>query len=154
MLVCSEAVSPICGSDGVTYGNECLLCAYNVYVQCEDSVGTSGSTAQSSWQHHCSAVIALSHVTCVNSFKMSLGTTAQRSGRALVTVSFLCLGNLFRFFLLCLKEQPGDESTSHHSKRMEMLCSELPKMILKLPRVLHPCQLLSWLGRVALPSQI
>ncbi|NWT71679.1 IOVO protein, partial [Prunella fulvescens] len=30
VLVCSEAVSPICGSDGVTYGNECLLCAYNV----------------------------------------------------------------------------------------------------------------------------
>ncbi|NWS94979.1 IOVO protein, partial [Mionectes macconnelli] len=30
VLVCSEAVSPICGSDGVTYGNECLLCAYNI----------------------------------------------------------------------------------------------------------------------------
>ncbi|NXD02122.1 IOVO protein, partial [Certhia familiaris] len=30
VVVCSEAVSPICGSDGVTYGNECLLCAYNV----------------------------------------------------------------------------------------------------------------------------
>ncbi|NWY12534.1 IOVO protein, partial [Aphelocoma coerulescens] len=30
VLVCSEAVSPICGSDGVTYSNECLLCAYNV----------------------------------------------------------------------------------------------------------------------------
>ncbi|NWW22103.1 IOVO protein, partial [Falcunculus frontatus] len=29
VLVCSEAVSPICGSDGVTYSNECLLCAYN-----------------------------------------------------------------------------------------------------------------------------
>ncbi|NWT08269.1 IOVO protein, partial [Vireo altiloquus] len=28
--VCSEAVSPICGSDGVTYGHECLLCSYNV----------------------------------------------------------------------------------------------------------------------------
>ncbi|NXY04924.1 IOVO protein, partial [Pteruthius melanotis] len=29
VLVCSESVSPICGSDGVTYGNECQLCAYN-----------------------------------------------------------------------------------------------------------------------------
>ncbi|NXD22284.1 IOVO protein, partial [Spelaeornis formosus] len=27
--LCSEGDSPICGSDGVTYGNECLLCAYN-----------------------------------------------------------------------------------------------------------------------------
>ncbi|NXL77994.1 IOVO protein, partial [Leptocoma aspasia] len=30
VLVCSEADHPICGSDGVTYGNECQLCAYNV----------------------------------------------------------------------------------------------------------------------------
>ncbi|XP_023791501.1 ovomucoid-like [Cyanistes caeruleus] len=28
--VCSDAVSPICGSDSVTYSHECLLCAYNV----------------------------------------------------------------------------------------------------------------------------
>ncbi|NWZ84266.1 IOVO protein, partial [Poecile atricapillus] len=27
--VCSDAVSPICGSDSVTYSHECLLCAYN-----------------------------------------------------------------------------------------------------------------------------
>ncbi|NWX64990.1 IOVO protein, partial [Promerops cafer] len=30
VLVCSEAVRPICGSDSVSYDNECLLCAYNV----------------------------------------------------------------------------------------------------------------------------
>ncbi|NWZ35231.1 IOVO protein, partial [Brachypodius atriceps] len=28
--LCSEDASPICGSDGVNYGNECQLCAYNV----------------------------------------------------------------------------------------------------------------------------
>ncbi|NXP68903.1 IOVO protein, partial [Chloropsis cyanopogon] len=28
--VCSEDDRPICGSDGVTYSNECQLCAYNV----------------------------------------------------------------------------------------------------------------------------
>ncbi|NWI41609.1 IOVO protein, partial [Picathartes gymnocephalus] len=30
VLVCSDNISPICGSDGVPYDNECRLCAYNL----------------------------------------------------------------------------------------------------------------------------
>ncbi|NXJ66488.1 IOVO protein, partial [Rostratula benghalensis] len=30
VLSCPKSLSHICGSDGVTYGNECWLCAYNI----------------------------------------------------------------------------------------------------------------------------
>ncbi|NXE17707.1 IOVO protein, partial [Ardeotis kori] len=30
VLLCTETPSPICGTDGVTYSHECLLCAYNI----------------------------------------------------------------------------------------------------------------------------
>ena len=32
VLVCNKDLRPICGTDGVTYTNDCLLCAYSMCV--------------------------------------------------------------------------------------------------------------------------
>lgn len=37
VLRCNTDLSPVCGTDGVTYDNECLMCARNLWVLCVQS---------------------------------------------------------------------------------------------------------------------
>ncbi|NXD13327.1 IOVO protein, partial [Nothocercus nigrocapillus] len=54
MPLCPKTPSPVCGSNGVTYSSECLLCAYNVEYGSNISKDHDGECKVSDMQVDCS----------------------------------------------------------------------------------------------------